>query len=368
MKAFITPIIICSVLFFTNIGGANAQATDERNQELKKEFNQVYGAYKKALKENQFEKFAELTKESYRLGCLVYSDKHINCAKLAINYAAELKPYDWQIKQDIYNKALIIYNQHFAESSVEVTELSIMLAESLPYKQKKQAFKILGEALKSLKDNKDINDVVRMQLQMKAGQKYLRLGSKKSRILVESYQALSKIFQADDARLLESRFWAAKYHIANNRKHKAIELLEQNVEQYEKIKEYSHPYELVARAQLVNLYERVRKSEQATKHCIAIGALKPWNDSQEQTPLFRSNPVYPVSAARRGKEGWVQLQFTIDKQGMVKDPLILATSNKETFNKASLQALKEWRYAPKFENGVPVEATTTVQLDYKMGD
>lgn len=144
---------------------------------------------------------------------------------------------------------------------------------------------------------------------------------------------------------------------------KAIPLLLEVVKQFEALK-FSHPYALSAHAYLVELYERQGKREESTAHCIAIGKMRPWADTQEQQPLFRTTPKYPKSYLMQRKSGYVTLNFTVDEMGFVKNPEVLESKGGVLFEKSTLKMIEEWRYAPKFEHGKPVPAQTTVRIDY----
>jgi protein TonB len=72
-------------------------------------------------------------------------------------------------------------------------------------------------------------------------------------------------------------------------------------------------------------------------------------------PIVRVNPQYPLRAAERGVEGWVEVQFTISKTGTVKDPVILNAQPQNIFNREALRAIRKWKYNPKIEDGEPVE-------------
>jgi protein TonB len=72
-------------------------------------------------------------------------------------------------------------------------------------------------------------------------------------------------------------------------------------------------------------------------------------------PLVRVQPTYPMRAAQRGIEGWVEVEFTISKAGTVKDPVVVGYEPSNIFNKAALQAIRKWKYNPKIEDGKPVE-------------
>ena len=87
----------------------------------------------------------------------------------------------------------------------------------------------------------------------------------------------------------------------------------------------------------------------------------------EATPIVRIEPKYPIQAARDGKEGWVQLSFTIDTIGGVKDVKVIAAQPKRIFDKEARRALSKWKYKPKVVDGKPIEQVgLTVQLDFKM--
>lgn len=85
------------------------------------------------------------------------------------------------------------------------------------------------------------------------------------------------------------------------------------------------------------------------------------------TPIVRIDPKYPVDAARDGKEGWVEMAFSIDKAGNVIDATVINAEPKRIFNREALRALKGWKYRPKIENGQAVVQTgLQVVLEFKI--
>ncbi|WNC68954.1 TonB family protein [Thalassotalea nanhaiensis] len=87
----------------------------------------------------------------------------------------------------------------------------------------------------------------------------------------------------------------------------------------------------------------------------------------EARPIVRVAPKYPIPAMRDGKQGWVQLAFSIDEVGRVKNIKVLASEPKRIFNKAAIQALKKWKYKARMVSGKPIEQhNLTVQLDFKI--
>jgi len=57
-------------------------------------------------------------------------------------------------------------------------------------------------------------------------------------------------------------------------------------------------------------------------------------------------PQYPMRAMDRGIEGWVEVAFTIDADGSVSGAKVTAAAPEDTFDKAVLNAVSKWRYAP----------------------
>ncbi|MBE0368720.1 energy transducer TonB [Pseudoalteromonas sp. MMG013] len=87
----------------------------------------------------------------------------------------------------------------------------------------------------------------------------------------------------------------------------------------------------------------------------------------DATPIVRIEPKYPTQAARDGKEGWVQLSFTINELGGVDDVKVIAAEPKRIFNREAIRALRKWKYRPKIVDGKPlVQPGLTVQLDFKL--
>lgn len=85
-------------------------------------------------------------------------------------------------------------------------------------------------------------------------------------------------------------------------------------------------------------------------------------------PVERVAPKYPVSAAKRGQSGWVQMSFVVDEEGKVKDVAVLDHSGPNSFIGAAQEAVKKWQYSPAKVDGKAIEqCENTVQLDFVMG-
>jgi protein TonB len=85
--------------------------------------------------------------------------------------------------------------------------------------------------------------------------------------------------------------------------------------------------------------------------------------------LTRTNyvaPEYPRAAQRRNITGSVELTFTVTTDGRVRSAEVLRAEPAETFDKAALEAISQWRFEPYIENGVAVEKRTAVRLAFNL--
>ncbi|HEX5864079.1 MAG TPA: TonB family protein [Casimicrobiaceae bacterium] len=77
-------------------------------------------------------------------------------------------------------------------------------------------------------------------------------------------------------------------------------------------------------------------------------------------------PAYPSKALAAGVEGWVDLEFTVDATGAVKDITVRRAVPTGQFEKAAADALAKWRFQPVMRNGTAVEQRTGVRVQFKI--
>ncbi|MEM9384737.1 MAG: energy transducer TonB [Pseudomonadota bacterium] len=74
----------------------------------------------------------------------------------------------------------------------------------------------------------------------------------------------------------------------------------------------------------------------------------------EYLPIIKVAPIYPRRALERGWEGEVIVEFTVTRQGTVRDVLVL-DSTRAVFNQAAIDAAERFKYKPRVVNGQPIE-------------
>lgn len=76
-------------------------------------------------------------------------------------------------------------------------------------------------------------------------------------------------------------------------------------------------------------------------------------------------PSYPKDLQDAGVSGTVILRAVIAKDGSVKE--VAPLSGPQQLYKTTIDAVKQWRYQPTVVEGVSVEVSTTVSIDFKPG-
>ena len=70
--------------------------------------------------------------------------------------------------------------------------------------------------------------------------------------------------------------------------------------------------------------------------------------------LKKTVPQYPRTMRFIGKVGWVDVMYSIAKDGTTRNQQVLSSSD-EDFSKPTVEAIKQWIYKPAEVNGKPVE-------------
>jgi protein TonB len=76
--------------------------------------------------------------------------------------------------------------------------------------------------------------------------------------------------------------------------------------------------------------------------------------------------VYPPKALDRGVEGWVELEFTVDASGRVRDIAVKRAVPTGVFEKAAADALSKWRFQPVLRSGAAVDQRASVRMQFKL--
>jgi len=74
-------------------------------------------------------------------------------------------------------------------------------------------------------------------------------------------------------------------------------------------------------------------------------------------------PVYPPLAKAAKMSGVVVMKAVISKDGSISALEIMSATN-PVFNKAAIDAVRQWKYRPYMLNGEPTEVMTTITVNF----
>ncbi|MGE0083922.1 MAG: TonB family protein [Desulfococcaceae bacterium] len=83
------------------------------------------------------------------------------------------------------------------------------------------------------------------------------------------------------------------------------------------------------------------------------------------TVLARVPPIYPMTAKRRGIEGWVRVRFVVSKDGSVGSIKVVESKPSGIFDQSVVRCVSGWRFQPGKVGGsaVSTRVETTVRFE-----
>ena len=73
-------------------------------------------------------------------------------------------------------------------------------------------------------------------------------------------------------------------------------------------------------------------------------------------PIVKVAPIYPQRALSRGVEGFCVVQYTVTKNGTIRDPFVIEDQcTSSLFHRASIQAALKFKYKPRVVDGQAIE-------------
>jgi hypothetical protein len=312
-----------------------------------------------------------------KLSATEYGTTHDNTINLNISAANHYRnAKENKLAAKYYDKALALFDEGDKTGREDYLSLLVEILKAkqvVAFKDIKNITKQLYQGLEGYFESTNPEETIYTSLLVyqtivyqgalsNNGRKILNLGK-------EILEVAEKQLKTEDLSLIKAQFAHGKLLVALNRKKDAIAYFTKVIDITESAVDFTHPYALGAHAQLVGLYESQNDSESATEHCLAIGSMKPWRNDIKPSPLYRINPLYPVTYARQSTQGLAIISFDISPFGFVQNAQVMSTEGGELFGIEGIRAVNKWRYAPKFEDGKAVVAKgLKVQLDFAIGN
>lgn len=75
----------------------------------------------------------------------------------------------------------------------------------------------------------------------------------------------------------------------------------------------------------------------------------------EYLPIVKVAPIYPRRAQTRGIQGYCIVEYTVTKNGSIRDPIPVDCQPSGVFDSASVKAALKFKYKPRVVDGEPIE-------------
>ena len=330
---------------------AHAGAADAQN-----DFAVAFNAYHDAMERSHYVEAVAHAERARRLGEEIYDDARV-IATLTYNhgYALAMLGVNRQAVR-VLKETRKLMRQAYGPDSAELFRTEMALLNTVPEDEARgQLTRVLQLASQHLAEDGE----AMAELKLNGGMR-VWWDRRAEGLLGEAAETFARLGETE--REARAEFWIGKIHLGRDRYAQAVESMTTVVE----LLPDDNRTALMARANLVEAYERLGDSDRATEHCLAIGKTVPWTGTADYQPLFKEAPVVPRGAIiRNAAKVFVVLEFTVDEMGFVLDPVVVK-SNPGTpavgtrsefirsFHAAAIDAAKEFRYAPRFVDGQPV--------------
>ena len=340
-------IAVCVGLTFALTGVADPTA----------EFSESFKAYHDAMERSYYAEAVGHAEKARQLGEEIYADDAKVIATLAYNhgYALAMLGVNHQATGVLKETRKLMREAYGADSPqlfrVEMTLLNTVLEND--------ARRQLTRVLKLARGHLDEDGEAMAELKLTGGVR-VWWDRRAEALLGEAAATFARL--GKNEREAYAKFWIGKIHLGRDKFRKTVDSMTSVVE----LLPDDDRTALMARANLVEAFEKLGESDRATEHCLAIGKTVPWTGTAEYQPLFKRPPTYPRSALTRNAEGFVLLEFTVDDMGFVREPVVVDSKLRkwvdgasqsgivQAFEHAAITAAKRFRYAPKFVEGEPV--------------
>ncbi|MBT0587882.1 energy transducer TonB [Alteromonas oceanisediminis] len=330
------------------------------------DFSNAFSQYKQALENNDVRSALIHAKEAWVYGELKFGKRTENTLNLHFNYANMLAQnhlfdeafQEYGLVEEGYRRSLGAYSEPVFNVRLERYhagyQYSMINSEYKLFQAKRIGKKLMSHALELSEQYParaaDFHHRVISVFQKTSSAVYshtrmIRFAKNAEALLIAKYGE-------SDGQTIETRFYLAKLYRTDGQLKSAASKMEEVVHTLKSITAYTHPWQVKAHAQLVGIYQEMGNTDKADEHSVAIGAMTPWNEETiEPEPIYRVQADYPQSYAMVRKEGVVIVEFDISLTGEVVAPRVVSSTGGRRFEESTLDAIQQWRFAPKFVSG-----------------
>lgn len=184
-----------------------------------------------------------------------------------------------------------------------------------------------------------------------------------------AYQVYVAKLDSNSMRIGAAEFALGLFYLARNERDEALPHLQAALRIFDPSDAARRELHIAVRAQWGGWLESNGLRDEATIHYVAVGKLLESAPNQNMLPLYRMAPSYPPGPLRAGISGYVEWKFTVDESGYVIDPEAIQIVGSEDFREEALRAILQFRYPPRFIDGVAVaQPGVTNRISFMLRD
>ena len=334
-------VLICfSIIGFSAVAQDDALSRDE-NIIL---FNEAQSCYKESIQSSfRNARTQKCAKTSLEIGKFLFEPDSQNIAALTYNYGNAARGNEAKL---ILKTALALYEALHGKDSPELIDLLIDLGE-------------VSRALTIAKESFGKESILYADVLLAEAMSGSSRVSSKTRFSKVAYEIYSKKNGPESVGATLASFQLGKFKMAQGKYKSSIPYFLQATKN-SNVANYAHAF-------LAQAYDRTNQRDKATEHVLMIKQSDITQD-QDYLPLFVRSPDYPLTAQRKGIEGYAVVELTVSKEGLVLNPIVIEEKPKgKKFGKAALKGASSLRYVPRFEDGEPVEVPGVLyKFNFKM--
>ena len=322
-------LVFCSMIYLPAVAQDDALSRNE-NITL---FNEAQSCYKESI-QHQYRKARtkKCAKTSLEIGKFLFEPDSLNIAALTYNYGKVAGGNEGKFS---LKTALVLYEAIHGEDSPELIDLLIDLGE-------------VSRALTIAKESFGKESIHYADVLLAEAINGSSRVSSKTRFAKAAYEIYSKQSGPESVGATLASFQLGKFKMAQGKYKSSIPYFLQATKN-SNVANYAHAF-------LAQAYDRTNQRDKATEHVLIVAKQSDITQDQDYLPLFVRSPDYPLTAQRKGIEGYAVVELTVSKEGLVLNPIVIEEKPKgKKFGKEALKAASSLRYIPRFEDGEPVE-------------
>lgn len=334
------------------------------------EFNEAYNAYKRHAQSGEYTEAAAQSARAASIGATMYGDNSAEAATLTFNHGVMLRLANrTEDARDVLRDALSRYEVLYGKRALNVVLIYMDLgrlaldtrgAGNVPTDNFDLALSIAGEHYG--KASADLGE-----LQLEVGTQIVEtvIDSAAIPYLESARENLRRANGPNDESAGLASYQLGQFYIFGRRFEEALPYLQEALATHGDPNVPTSIVESRTHSGLVRAYEATGNASEAARHTEIMSKYGFGADETGMVAISRVAPRYPVRALAARSEGAVVVRFTVDEQGMVQDPEVLDRVGHVSFEQAAIDAVSQFRYAPRKVDGVPISVdgmTTTIRF------